>query len=205
MVITSQCFQSPFHGKGPSFTWFFVTSKKDTSSMSEFGRKFQTICDQLSSIGHPVEENDKLHWFLYGFGSAFESFSTPSFKTFCQVLKVMRNSWPPYTHPLPPCLLPLLLAPLPHQTEEHLLLEDVVMVNSHAVAFLVVEAEDRVLPIADFVRLMSTMHLPSLISQPMRKTVPVPLVMQIYLMLFSPNAILLHMISMWILVHLPTW
>lgn len=78
------------------------------------------------------------------------------------------------------------------------------MVNSHAVAFLVVEAEDRVLPIADFVRLMSTMHLPSLISQPMRKTVPVPLVMQIYLMLFSPNAILLHMISMWILVHLPT-
>lgn len=51
-------------------------SSKGASSIAEYGRKFKTICDQLSAIGHPVEESDKIHWFLCGLGSSFESFST---------------------------------------------------------------------------------------------------------------------------------
>ncbi|KAJ0837337.1 hypothetical protein HanRHA438_Chr16g0777101 [Helianthus annuus] len=49
---------------------------KGSSSVSDFGRKFMGICDQLSAIGHPVDEADKLHWFLCGLRPAFETFST---------------------------------------------------------------------------------------------------------------------------------
>lgn len=49
---------------------------KGASTITEYGRKFKTICDQLLAIGHPVEESDKIHWFLCGLGSSFESFST---------------------------------------------------------------------------------------------------------------------------------
>lgn len=50
--------------------------QKGSSSVSEFGRKFKGVCDQLSAVGHPVEETDKAHWFLCGLGSGFETFST---------------------------------------------------------------------------------------------------------------------------------
>ncbi|KAJ9554025.1 hypothetical protein OSB04_018070 [Centaurea solstitialis] len=49
---------------------------KGTTPVSEFGRKFKSICDQLSAIGHPINENDKVHWFLCGLGATFETFST---------------------------------------------------------------------------------------------------------------------------------
>ncbi|GJY03872.1 putative RNA-directed DNA polymerase [Tanacetum coccineum] len=32
--------------------------------------------DQLSVIGHPVDATDQVHWFLYGLGLTFETFST---------------------------------------------------------------------------------------------------------------------------------
>ncbi|KAF5818056.1 putative RNA-directed DNA polymerase [Helianthus annuus] len=51
-------------------------SVKGNTSVSEFGRKFKSLCDQLSAIGHPVDETDKLHWFLCGLGASFETFST---------------------------------------------------------------------------------------------------------------------------------
>ncbi|MFS7997506.1 putative RNA-directed DNA polymerase [Helianthus anomalus] len=50
--------------------------QKGSSTVSEFGQKFKLLCDQLAAIGHPVDENDKCHWFLCGLGSAFETFST---------------------------------------------------------------------------------------------------------------------------------
>ncbi|KAJ0873660.1 putative RNA-directed DNA polymerase [Helianthus annuus] len=50
--------------------------QKGTSTVSEFGRKFKAMCDQLAAIGHPVTEDDKRHWFLCGLGSSFETFST---------------------------------------------------------------------------------------------------------------------------------
>nr|GEX10152.1 hypothetical protein [Tanacetum cinerariifolium] len=36
----------------------------------------EPICDQLTAIGHPLDETDKSHWFLCGLGSSFETFST---------------------------------------------------------------------------------------------------------------------------------
>ncbi|KAJ0454426.1 putative RNA-directed DNA polymerase [Helianthus annuus] len=52
------------------------TLQKGTSSVSDFGRKFKAISDQLAAIGHPVSDKDKRHWFLCGLGSSFENFST---------------------------------------------------------------------------------------------------------------------------------
>ncbi|PWA40684.1 zinc finger, CCHC-type, Gag-polypeptide of LTR copia-type [Artemisia annua] len=49
---------------------------KGTSTVSDYGRNFKAICDKLSAIGHPVAEMDKLHWFLCGLGTSFETFST---------------------------------------------------------------------------------------------------------------------------------
>ncbi|GJT37422.1 putative RNA-directed DNA polymerase [Tanacetum coccineum] len=49
---------------------------KETSYVSDFGRKFKALCDQLSTIGQPVDESDMLHWFLCGLGASFETFST---------------------------------------------------------------------------------------------------------------------------------
>ncbi|KAJ9535240.1 hypothetical protein OSB04_un001672, partial [Centaurea solstitialis] len=50
--------------------------KKGSSTVSDFSRKFKGICDQLQAIGHPLNEDDKSHWFLCGLGSSFETFST---------------------------------------------------------------------------------------------------------------------------------
>ncbi|KAI3669704.1 hypothetical protein L6452_41051 [Arctium lappa] len=49
---------------------------KGTSSVSDYCRRFKAICEQLSAIGHPVVEIDKLHWFLCGLGPSYETFST---------------------------------------------------------------------------------------------------------------------------------
>ncbi|KAJ0443684.1 putative RNA-directed DNA polymerase [Helianthus annuus] len=49
---------------------------KGSSSVAEFGRRFKTICDQLAAVGQPVVDSDKVHWFLYGLGPSFETFST---------------------------------------------------------------------------------------------------------------------------------
>lgn len=49
---------------------------KGSSSVTEFGRSFKNVCDQLAAIGHPIEDTDKTHWFLCGLGPSFENFST---------------------------------------------------------------------------------------------------------------------------------
>ncbi|GKE69862.1 putative RNA-directed DNA polymerase [Tanacetum coccineum] len=49
--------------------------KKGSSTVCEYAQKFKSICDQLTVIGHPLDENDKSHWFLCGLGSSFEMFS----------------------------------------------------------------------------------------------------------------------------------
>ncbi|KAM0058671.1 putative RNA-directed DNA polymerase [Helianthus debilis subsp. tardiflorus] len=50
--------------------------KKGVLSVSDFAKKFKSLCDQLSAIGTPVSEDDKCHWFLCGLGPTFETFST---------------------------------------------------------------------------------------------------------------------------------
>lgn len=47
-----------------------------TSSVFDYSRKFKHYCDKLSAIGYPVDDTDKIHWFLYGLGASFEVFST---------------------------------------------------------------------------------------------------------------------------------
>ena len=49
---------------------------KGSSYVAEFGCRFRNICDQLSVVGHPVMESDKIHRFLCGLGPSFETFST---------------------------------------------------------------------------------------------------------------------------------
>ncbi|KAI3510913.1 hypothetical protein L1887_18051 [Cichorium endivia] len=49
---------------------------KGSSTIAEFGRRFRNVCDQLSAVGHPVTESDKVHYFLCALGPSFESFST---------------------------------------------------------------------------------------------------------------------------------
>ncbi|KAJ0540098.1 hypothetical protein HanHA300_Chr08g0294381 [Helianthus annuus] len=50
--------------------------QKGTGSVAEYGRKFKAFSDQLASIGHPISDEDKRHWFLCGLGASFETFST---------------------------------------------------------------------------------------------------------------------------------
>ncbi|KAJ9552360.1 hypothetical protein OSB04_016405 [Centaurea solstitialis] len=50
--------------------------QKGASSVTEYGRKFKSLCDQLAAIGQPVDDADKTHWFLCGLGPSFETFST---------------------------------------------------------------------------------------------------------------------------------
>ncbi|KAG6423269.1 hypothetical protein SASPL_113660 [Salvia splendens] len=49
--------------------------KKGGQSVSEFGRDFKLVCDQLPAIGRSVDETDKIHLFMKGLGSDFSSFS----------------------------------------------------------------------------------------------------------------------------------
>ncbi|GJV33017.1 putative RNA-directed DNA polymerase [Tanacetum coccineum] len=49
---------------------------KGTSTVFDYGRQFKGICDKFAAIGQPVDEMDKLHWFVCGLGASFETFST---------------------------------------------------------------------------------------------------------------------------------
>lgn len=55
--------------------------KKGSRSVSDYGRQFESVCDQLAAIGCPAEETDKSHWFLRGLSSLFTSFSAASMVT----------------------------------------------------------------------------------------------------------------------------
>ncbi|RVW33283.1 Retrovirus-related Pol polyprotein from transposon RE1 [Vitis vinifera] len=50
--------------------------KRGTKPVAEYARTFKTLCNQLHAIGRPVEDTDKVHWFLRGLGTDFSSFST---------------------------------------------------------------------------------------------------------------------------------
>ena len=48
--------------------------KNDLSSVRDFSKSFCALCDQLILMGKPVDDLDKLHWFLGGLGPTFTSF-----------------------------------------------------------------------------------------------------------------------------------
>jgi len=62
--------------------------KRGSRSIFEYSRIFKAHCDQLSAMGRPVEDTDKVHWYLRGLGHEFSTFSItqlsltpiPSFK-----------------------------------------------------------------------------------------------------------------------------
>jgi len=39
--------------------------KKDTRSVVEYSREFKSVCDQLATMGRPVDDLNKIHWYLH--------------------------------------------------------------------------------------------------------------------------------------------
>lgn len=37
--------------------------------------KFKSICDKVAAMGQPVEDMEKIQWFLYGLGASYEMIS----------------------------------------------------------------------------------------------------------------------------------
>jgi hypothetical protein len=50
--------------------------KRESRSVIEYSRSFKAFCDQFAAMGSPVDETNKVHWFLCGLGSEFANFST---------------------------------------------------------------------------------------------------------------------------------
>jgi hypothetical protein len=50
--------------------------KKDAKTIVEYSHEFKSVCDQLATMGCPVDDLDKIHWYLRGLGSSFSTFST---------------------------------------------------------------------------------------------------------------------------------
>lgn len=59
--------------------------KKGSITIVEYAHKFKRICDQLTVIEHPLDDDDKSHWFLCGLGSSFKIFST---------IQLLTTLWP---------------------------------------------------------------------------------------------------------------
>lgn len=52
-----------------------LSLRRGSLSVQDYGKKFKTICDQLSAIGRSVDESDKSHLFLRGLGIQFANFT----------------------------------------------------------------------------------------------------------------------------------
>jgi hypothetical protein len=55
--------------------------KRGTRPVTVYARAFKVLCDQLHAIGRPVDETDKVHWFLRGLGPDFSTFSNCPYGT----------------------------------------------------------------------------------------------------------------------------
>lgn len=51
-----------------------LSLRRGSLSVRDYKKNFKTLCNQLSVIGRPVDESDKTHWFLCGFGIQFANF-----------------------------------------------------------------------------------------------------------------------------------
>ncbi|OIW15216.1 hypothetical protein TanjilG_08808 [Lupinus angustifolius] len=49
--------------------------RKGSRTVLDYGKHFKSLCGQLVAIGRSVDDSDKSHWFLHGFGTVFSSFS----------------------------------------------------------------------------------------------------------------------------------
>ena len=44
--------------------------------MAEFSQLFKGLCNQLVAIGRPIDDLEKIHWFLRALGPDYKIFST---------------------------------------------------------------------------------------------------------------------------------
>ncbi|KAK1391985.1 hypothetical protein POM88_011041 [Heracleum sosnowskyi] len=69
--------------------------KKGTSTLNEYIRIFKSTCDQLASIGKPVDDRKKVLWLLNGLGRDYESFVTtmlkPSTPSYREVIPLLQS------------------------------------------------------------------------------------------------------------------
>ncbi|KAL6334726.1 hypothetical protein AAG906_021385 [Vitis piasezkii] len=49
---------------------------RGSQSIAEFSRTFKGLCDQLAAIGRPIDDTDKVHWYLRALGPDYKIFST---------------------------------------------------------------------------------------------------------------------------------
>jgi hypothetical protein len=49
--------------------------KRGSRNISEYSWIFKAHCDQLLAMGRPVEDTDKVHWYLRGLDHEFSTFS----------------------------------------------------------------------------------------------------------------------------------
>jgi hypothetical protein len=50
--------------------------QRDSRSIVEFSQLFKGLCDQLAAIGRPIDDTDKVHWYLRALGPDYKIFST---------------------------------------------------------------------------------------------------------------------------------
>ncbi|WVY92073.1 hypothetical protein V8G54_037587 [Vigna mungo] len=122
---------------------------KGSSTVREFSKTFRGLCDQLSLMGRPVDDLDKLHWFLRGLAMRplpvfHDLFLLP------RVLKCIYMSLNPLPLKLP--FIPLLNVPLNHPIHifnlGHVLSQMAKQVVGTTTQVVVVAVKDAVLSIA---------------------------------------------------------
>ncbi|KAF8414003.1 hypothetical protein HHK36_002001 [Tetracentron sinense] len=50
--------------------------QRGSQSIAEFSRTFKGLSDQLAAIGRPIDDTDKVHWYLRALGPDYKIFST---------------------------------------------------------------------------------------------------------------------------------
>ncbi|XP_031268089.1 uncharacterized protein LOC116126553 [Pistacia vera] len=50
--------------------------QRGSQSIAEFSCTFKGLCDQLVAIGRPINDMDKVHWYLHALGLNYKIFST---------------------------------------------------------------------------------------------------------------------------------
>nr|CAN61640.1 hypothetical protein VITISV_021909 [Vitis vinifera] len=59
-----------------SLLYSSLTEESMSESIVEFSSTFKGLCDQLAAIGRPIDDTDKVHWYLCALGPDYKIFST---------------------------------------------------------------------------------------------------------------------------------
>ena len=80
--------------------------QRGSKSMAEFSWLFKGLCNQLAAIGRPIDDLDKVHWFLRALGPDYKIFSTTMLSQlplpfFCRYHSKSFESWDLWTIVVP--------------------------------------------------------------------------------------------------------